>query len=316
MFFRWCLALLLGLATAWTQHPTPDTRAGVQPSIPETPAGRTLKLWLEAFNSGDRGLMDAYCRKYEPSKSVENEMRFRDMIGGFELLNVVKSEHLQLEFLVKERRSETQAVGKLDVKDGDPAEVTSLSLSAIPPGTTVSALDFTIDAATRTRVVDGAIAWLNEFYVFPEKWLMKMEDVARARQKRGEYDSATDGDAFAKMLTEHFQEVSHDKHLRVDFSPARMPEMQETPSAPPPPGAVAQYRQQMERMSGFHKVEILSGNLGYLKVDMFADPQVCGPTAVAAMNFLIDAIIVDLRENGGSDPKMIALVSRYLFSTA
>ena len=316
MLYRWCLALVLGLATAGAQQTTSDTRAGAQSTIPETPAGRTFKAWLESFNSGDRGLMDAYCRKYEPSKSVENEMRFRDMTGGFELLKVVKSERLQLEFLVKERRSDTKAIGKLEVKDGEPAEVTSLALSAIPPGTSVSDLDFKIDAATRTRVIDGTIAKLNEFYVFPEM-AKKMEDAVRARQKRSEYDSVTDGDAFAKMLTEQFQDVSHDKHLRVDFSPARIPEMPETPSGPPPPEAVARYRQQMERMNcGFDKVEVLSGNIGYLKFDMFADPEICGPTAVAAMNFLanVDAIIIDLRENGGGDPKMIALVSTYLFS--
>lgn len=41
----------------------------------------------------------------------------------------------------------------------------------------------------------------------------------------------------------------------------------------------------------------------------------CGPTAIAAMNFLshVAAIIFDLRENGGGDPKMIALISTYLF---
>jgi C-terminal processing protease CtpA/Prc len=73
----------------------------------------------------------------------------------------------------------------------------------------------------------------------------------------------------------------------------------------------------MEKMNcGFEKVEILSGNVGYLKFDMFADPDVCGPTVVAAMNFVanVDAIIFDLRENGGGDPKMVALVSTYLFS--
>jgi hypothetical protein len=241
MFYRWCLTLVLGLATAWVQQTTPDTRAGAQPTIPETPAGRTFKAWLESFNTGDRGLMDAYCRKYEPSKSVENEMRFRDMTGGFDLLKVVKSERLQLEFLVKERRSETKAIGKLDVKDGDPAEVASFSLSAIPPGTSVSDLDFKIDAVIRTRVIDGAIAKLNEFYVYPEI-AKKMEDAVRARQKKGDYDSVTDGDAFAKMLTEHFQAVSHDKHLHINFSPARMPEILETPSGPSlrrPPSNIA-----------------------------------------------------------------------------
>jgi hypothetical protein len=312
MFYRLCLVWVLGLVTAWAQQTAPTTKAAA-PTIPETPAGRTFKAWSEAFNSGDRELVGAYCRKYESSKSVEDEMQFRGMTGGFDLLEIVKSEKLHLEILVKERHSETRAIGKLDVKDGEPAEVTSFELQAIPPGTSVSDLDFKIDAATRARVISGTIAKLDEFYVFPEI-SKKMGDAVRARQKRGEYDSVTDGDAFAKLLTDNFQEVSHDKHLRVDFSPAAMPER---PEGPPDADAIAQYRKEMERMNcGFDKMEILSGNVGYLKFDMFADPEVCGPTAVAAMGFLanVDAIIFDLRENGGGDPKMVALVSTYLFS--
>jgi hypothetical protein len=312
MFYRLCLVWVLGLVTAWAQQTAPTTKAAA-PTIPETPAGRTFKAWSEAFNSGDRELAGAYCRKYESSKSVEDEMQFRGMTGGFDLLEIVKSEKLHLEILVKERHSETRAIGKLDVKDGEPAEVTSFELQAIPPGTSVSDLDFKIDAATRARVISGTIAKLDEFYVFPEI-SKKMGDAVRARQKRGEYDSVTDGDAFAKLLTDNFQEVSHDKHLRVDFSPAAMPER---PEGPPDADAIAQYRKEMERMNcGFDKMEILSGNVGYLKFDMFADPEVCGPTAVAAMGFLanVDAIIFDLRENGGGDPKMVALVSTYLFS--
>jgi len=283
----------------------------VQPTIPETPAGLTLSAWLEAFNSGDRGQMSAYYRKYEPDKSADSVMPFRDATGGFDLLEIERGEPLRLEFLVKERHSETKAIGKLEVKDAEPTKVSRFVLRAIPPGSSTSGVNFRIDGTTRARVIDTAIAKLNEFYVFPDA-AKKMEEAVRGRQKRGEYDPVTDGDVFAAMLTEHFQDVSHDKHLRVDFSPVRMPEA---------PGGgtdgAAQFRKQMERLNcGFQKVEILSGNVGYLKFNIFADPEVCGPTAIAAMNFLgdVDAIIIDLRENGGGDPKMIALVSTFLFS--
>ena len=313
MFSRSCMALVLGLAAALALLAIPQAPAQAQPAIPDTPAGRTFKAWLEAFNSGDHAQMDTYFHKYDPGKPVDNEMQFRSMTGGFDLVQIVKSEPLRLEFLIKERSSETTAVGKLEVKDGDPAQVASFGLRAIPAGTKLSDLNFKIDAATRTRVIDGTITQLNEFYVFPET-AKKMGEAVKARQKKGEYDSITDGDAFAKVLTDNFQEVSHDKHLRVNFSPAPMPER---PDGPPNADERARYRKDMERMNcGFDKVEILSGNVGYLKFRFFADPEVCGPTAVAAMNFLanVDAIIFDLRENGGGDPKMIAFISTYLFS--
>lgn len=313
MFHRFCWALVLVFATAWTYSERAAAQTPAQPAIPDTPAGRTFKAWLEAFNSGDRASLDAYIRKYDASKPVDREMSFRKITGGFDVLSIVSSEPLHLEFLVKERNSATEAMGQLDVKEGEPAQVIGFGLRALAPGTSMSDLTFKIDGAVRARVIDSAIAQLDEFYVFPET-AKKMADAVRERQKKGEYDSVTNGSTFAKMLTDDFQAVSHDKHLRVDFSPAPMPEH---PSGPDPAAAAARYRKQMERINcGFDKVEILSGNVGYLKFDMFADPEVCGPTAVAAMNFLanVDAIVFDLRENGGGDPKMIALISTYLFS--
>ena len=312
-FSRSSFALVLALAAALTPQASPQAPAQAPPAIPDTPAGRTFKAWLEAFNSGDRAQLDAYFHKYDPGKPVDQEMHFRGMTGGFDLLQIVKSEPLRLEFLVKERRSETTAIGKLEVKEGDPAQVVGFGVRAVPPGTKMSDLNYKIDTATRARVIDGAITQLNESYVFPET-AKKMGDSVKAKQKKGYYDSVIDGDAFAKMLTDNFQEVSHDKHLRVNFSPAPMPDR---PDGPPNAEDRARYRKDMERMNcGFDRVEILSGNVGYLKFNFFADPDVCGPTAVAAMNFLanVDAIIFDLRENGGGDPKMIAFLSTYLFS--
>ena len=71
MFHLSWLALVFALITG-----------SVQPTIPETPAGLTLSAWLEAFNSGDRGQMNPYYRKYEPDKSADSVMPFRDATGG------------------------------------------------------------------------------------------------------------------------------------------------------------------------------------------------------------------------------------------
>jgi len=282
--------------------------ASAQPAFPDTPAGRTLKAWFEAFNSGDRGRMEAYIQKFDPTRPVDNQMNFRNQTGGFDLVSIEKSERTHIEFRVKEKAGPTTAIGRLDVKDADPAEVISFGVRAIPPGVTDA--DFKIDAAARQRAIDGAAAMLNEFYVFPET-AKKMEETIRARQKAGEYDSITNGDAFAEKLTADLREVSHDKHLGVNFSPAVLPK------GPPPGGPdMAGMRRQMERMNcGFDKAERLPPNIGYLKFNMFASPDICGPTASAALNFLgsVDALIIDLRENGGGDPKMVAYISSYLF---
>jgi len=279
-------------------------------TIPDTPAGRALSVWLEAFNSGDRARLDAYYKKYEPEKHANDVMDFRGRAGGFELLSIEKSSPLRIVFLLKERNSDTRALGKLQVTDNDPPQVTSSEINDIAPGAAVIGYD--IDAASRARVIDGAIEKIGEFYVFPDI-AKKMAIAVRARAKRGEYDSVTDGNAFAKLLTEDFRDVSHDKHLFVTFSPIRLPE--ESPS--PSPDAVAHYRVAMQEANcGFEKLERLSGNVGYLKFNFFADPEICGATAVAAMNFLanVDAVIFDLRENSGGDPKMVALISTYLFA--
>jgi C-terminal processing protease CtpA/Prc len=66
---------------------------------------------------------------------------------------------------------------------------------------------------------------------------------------------------------------------------------------------------------GFTKIERLSGNVGYLDLRNFHDATWAGRTAVAAMNFLAnsDALIIDLRNNGGGEPSMIQLISSYFF---
>jgi hypothetical protein len=303
MLVRTLLILFACLATAQPQ--------GV--NIPDTLAGHTLKAWLDAFNSGDRATEEKYLKTYDPERSLDDEMRFRGMTGGFILTQILKSDPQRIEFMVKERNSDTVAIGKMEVKPGEPAKVASFGLRAVPPGTKAADLSFKVDAATRAKVIDGAVAALNETYVFPET-VKKMEEAVHTHQQKGDYDAISDGDDFAKRLTDDFQAISHDKHLHVMFSPAALPDFD---NQKPDPKREAEERKEMERMNcGFKKAEILEGNIGYLKFDFFADPGICGRTVVAAMNFLanVDAVIFDLRENGGGDPKMVAFVSSYLFA--
>ena len=171
----------------------------------------------------------------------------------------------------------------------------SFNIRAIPPGAVVEKV--TLDAALRQRVIDGVANSLKESYVYPDL-AQKMEDAVRANQKRGDYVAITDADAFANRLTKDLQAVSHDKHLGVNFSPVKLPPEGQKHNAE----EEAQFRKMLERTNcAFAKVEVLPRNIGYLKFNAFADPTFCGSTVVAAMNFLahVDAIIFDLRENGG-----------------
>jgi retinol-binding protein 3 len=163
----------------------------------------------------------------------------------------------------------------------------------------------------RQRVVEAAIANLNSYYVYPDV-ARKMADALLQHQKAGDYDAVVNGAALAALLTKDLRNVSHDMHLRVMYSAVP------TPDGPPgpPPEIIAQYRRDMLRNNcTFEKIEILPHNIGYLKLNSFPDPALCQPAAAAAMAKLnhADAIIFDLRTNGGGSPKMVALVATYLF---
>jgi hypothetical protein len=79
-----------------------------------------------------------------------------------------------------------------------------------------------MDAAERKKVINGVDADLKEYYIEPPV-AHQMGDALKAHEAKGDYDAILDGDAFAARLTKDLQEVSHDKHLRVDFSPFKIP---------------------------------------------------------------------------------------------
>ena len=173
--------------------------------------------------------------------------------------------------------------------------------------------DLTIDAATRTQVVDTILKRLNESYVFPDI-AKKMEASIRERVAKKEYDQITSAKQFATTLTNDLQAISHDKHLRVRYSYEAVPER--GPRQEPTAEEREQRKRDLTWMNhGFSKVERLRGNIGYLEFLNFMDEELGADTVAAAMNFVngTDALIIDMRNNGGGNPAMVALVCSYLF---
>ena len=189
----------------------------------------------------------------------------------------------------------------------------TLSVSAISFAQPPEQPDLTIDAATRTQVIDAMLKRLNDSYVFPDV-AKKMEQSIRERVDKKEYDQITSSKELAKKLTDDLQAVSKDKHLRVRYSHRAIPER--GPQREP----TAEEREQRRRdltwaNHGFSKVERLQGNIGYLEFFNFMDEELGADTVAAAMNFITntDALIIDMRQNGGGNPEMVALVCSYLF---
>jgi hypothetical protein len=170
----------------------------------------------------------------------------------------------------------------------------------------------TIDEARRRSVIAGAIAKLQESYLDPAM-AQKMTDALLAHEKNGDDRRPMDGSDFANLLTRQLQEVSHDKHLGVGYTPVATPTRPEGPT----PEDMARYRGDMARSNCMiESAKILPHNIAYLKINGFPNPAICAPRVAAAMQTVngTSAIIYDLRDNHGGDPHMVALVATYLFA--
>ncbi len=170
-----------------------------------------------------------------------------------------------------------------------------------------------ISADQRAAAVDEVSAALLKTYVFLDT-AEKMAARIRQRLESGAYDGMDNGPRFCATLTEDLRDISHDRHLAVMYT--GLPG-EGGPGEPETAEEERQLQQQLDsqrrRNFDFQKIEILEGNVGYLRLNSFTGAEISGPTAVAAMNFLAhcDAVIFDLRGNGGGDPSLIQLITSY-----
>lgn len=177
-----------------------------------------------------------------------------------------------------------------------------IALCAAPPMLSAQegAPAATVTAAARDRVIDGILDALDRAYVFPDK-AKEMRTSITTRRANGEYTSVTSASELAAALTRHLQDISHDKHLRVRHG------------SPPAPASRPQGTVASGAIGG---AEILPGNVGYVEVRSFGYPADAIADAVAKEMSVVagaDALIIDVRRNGGGSPDAVRLISSYLF---
>lgn len=164
-----------------------------------------------------------------------------------------------------------------------------------------------LDRAIQRQVLDELGREIEQRYVFPDKGEQAVAEVLR-RLEAGDYDGL-DAETFGKRATETLRAVADDRHLRLRYRP--LPQAQ--------PGPVDLLADDVRRaveadsLSIVPRVEVLDGNVGYLEVATFADPERFEPAVTAALELVAhtDAIIVDVRRNGGGAPRSVRYLSSY-----
>lgn len=156
----------------------------------------------------------------------------------------------------------------------------------------------------RQSIVD-TLQTLNEVYVFPEKAKL-IESEVLSRMHQGAYDHIKSTKEFQVFMTDELIEVSTDGHLGIMLVKDEKSE---------PTHVIVETEDIYKNNYAFQKLEILSGNIGYLKFNKFYIDDEAVETVNYAFGFLKDteAMIIDLRDYIGDSPELVRYMSSYFF---
>ncbi len=172
-----------------------------------------------------------------------------------------------------------------------------------------------LSAADKAAAVDLLAQRLSDKYIYADEG-NKMAAAVRDHLLKGDYEKVATDAEFADLLTTHIQASHPDKHLSIRYVPNAQPDR---PRPSLNQAVPAEVRQRMTEVGqylnfSFEKVERLPGNIMYVKFNGFFEADIGKAAATAAMNLAANgnAMIIDLRENRGGDPRMVAHVASYL----
>ncbi|MEJ1239214.1 S41 family peptidase [Chryseolinea sp. T2] len=164
-------------------------------------------------------------------------------------------------------------------------------------------------------LVDSVGKALNDTYIFPDKSRVMIEYL-RKQLKAGRYKDIKDPIKIASALETDLKTAHRDDHLRVHYDPEFL---KRAKAIDVPPDTMRKREVIDGRKDNFNFKQsiILNGNIGYVEFTGF-NPMIeeAKPIISAAFRFVsnTDAVIVDLRSNGGGSPFMVRQIASYFVS--
>lgn len=174
--------------------------------------------------------------------------------------------------------------------------------------------DKPIDASVRAEVIESLGNAMRATYVFPET-AEQVAEALKARNDAGAYDGLDTASEFATKLREDLRETGNDRHLQLRYAPDFR--LREYADGPPSAEEMAEDAAQAARYSfGIPRVYRLPGNIGYLDIRGFWRPEHVSEAYESAIQLVSgsDALIIDLRANGGGDPASVAQLMSHFFA--
>jgi hypothetical protein len=144
-------------------------------------------------------------------------------------------------------------------------------------------------------------------YVFPDIAVQLQQTI---ESHRAQYRSVSDTNALADRLTADMRAVGHDQHLLVTFGEELAVQKDPTPEE-------KAHAQEFDRSSGYgvRSSRRLPGNVGYIDLAYFSPDSNAGAAIAATMRVVsgTDALIIDLRKNGGGSGDTMTTFASYFY---
>ena len=167
------------------------------------------------------------------------------------------------------------------------------------------------NAQEKTSLMVDSIAKLVKKYYVSLDVGEKIADTLLKKNKEEIYSKISDPKKLANQLTADLRSVNGDLHMYVQFR-------RKTDESKPKIVSKKVDRWGKWTNYGFQEIKVLDGNVGYLKISHFTDWkhfEAAKKVITSSINSLknTDALIVDVRNNGGGFESIVAYLISYFF---